>query len=193
MKLKHVNNLLFVAIVVVLLYVITAPVFPVLVFWAENHATSRLHQLSTQLHVPVPVHVSAANPNEERLVIPAMLVDTPVNEGSDMRALRTGPWHRPNSGTPDRGGNTVIVGHRFTYANPRGVFYYLNKLQPGDEIGLFWHGKRYIYTVTSTTVVPPTDTAVEDPTPGAQLTLYTCTPLWLPKDRLVVVAKLEKP
>jgi sortase A len=187
-KLRHVNNALFAAIIVVLTYVVVAPAVPVVSFWFQRHATSRLQQLAGQLDVPAARVVA---PRDDRLVIPAMLLSTPINEGQDMSALRTGPWRRPGSSTPERGGNTVIVGHRFTYTNPRGAFYYLDKLRPGDEIGVFWHGKRYLYRVSNVAVKPPTATEIESPTADDRLTLYTCTPLWLPKDRLVVTAELE--
>ncbi|HSX00178.1 MAG TPA: class E sortase [Patescibacteria group bacterium] len=190
MKLKRVNDVLFIATVVVLLYIIVAPLFPMALFWLQQHTGSRLGQLNTQLHLPA--DKVSATPRDNRLIIPAMLLDTPINEGSTMSALRTGPWRRPNTSTPG-GGNTVIVGHRFTYSDPRGAFYYLNKVHVGDEIGIFWHGRRFIYRVSATKVVPPNEVAIESPTKDIRLTLYTCTPLWLPKNRLVVTALLEKP
>ncbi|HSX33019.1 MAG TPA: class E sortase [Candidatus Saccharimonadales bacterium] len=191
MKLARINTCLFVATIVVCGYIIVAPLAPMTIFWVERHATHRLAQLTAQLHGPQVADLHTA-PVGNRLVVPALLLDMPINEGQTIAALRTGPWRRPGSITPDRGGNTVIAGHRYTYTNPRGVFYYLNKLQIGDEIGIFWQGKRYLYKVTSSEVVPPTDTAIEANTPHPQLTLYTCTPLWNPKDRLVVVAKQEQ-
>jgi sortase A len=107
------------------------------------------------------------------------------------KTLDKGIWRWPRSSTPDKGGNTVFIGHRFTYTNPRGVFYFLNKIKLSDEIGVFWNNKKYLYKVTSVSQVPPNDTAIEDNTPQPELTLFTCTPLWLPKDRLVIVANLE--
>lgn len=189
LQLRHVNNLLFAATTLVLLYIITAPLLPAALFWAQTHSSNRMQQLSARLGVPTKSVPAIATSN--RLVVPSMLLDTPINEGTDLRALRSGTWRRPNGSTPDKGGNTVIVGHRFTYTNPRGTFYLLNKIKVGDQIGVFWNGKRYLYKAASVSVVPPTDTAVEAPTRNAQLTLYTCTPLWLPKDRLVIVANLE--
>jgi LPXTG-site transpeptidase (sortase) family protein len=192
LKLRHVNNLLFIATVCVLLYVITAPVLPVAQFWLERHTSARLHTLSAQLELPA-ASVHAA-PKDDRIVIPAMLLDETVHEGRDLRALHDGgTWRRPNTSTPDRGGNTVIVAHRFTYSNPRGTFYFLDKLHTGDRIGIFWRGKRYAYTVRTIKNVPSTDTSIEAPTKNAQLTLYTCTPLWLPKERLVVIAQEDRP
>ncbi|HSW99332.1 MAG TPA: class E sortase [Candidatus Saccharimonadales bacterium] len=190
-QLRRVNTALFVAIVAVLLYVITAPLLPLLMFWVESHTGSAARTLAAQLQLPA---AQVANmPGDDRIVIPAMLLDQPINEGRDLSALRTGTWRRPNTSTPDKGGNTVIVGHRFTYTNPRGSFYFLNKLAPGDEVGVFWHHKRYLYRVTGAKQVAATETAVEAPSPSAELTLYTCTPLWLPKDRLVITATLENP
>ncbi len=57
---------------------------------------------------------------------------------------------------------------------------------------MFWQGKQYVYKVASVSVVPPSDGSVEDNTAQAELTLYTCTPLWSPTHRLVVVADLER-
>jgi LPXTG-site transpeptidase (sortase) family protein len=190
-KLKHVNTALFATIIVVLGYVIFAPLLPLATYWVDSHTGSSLQRLNAQLQLPAG-KVSGA-PQDNRLVVPAMLLNVPINEGKDLSALRNGStWRRPNSSTPDKGGNTVIVGHRFTYTNPRGSFYFLNKLAVGHEVGIFWQGKRYMYKVSSVKVVPATDTSVEDSTKNAQLTLYTCTPLWLPKDRLVVTAQLER-
>jgi sortase A len=123
-----------------------------------------------------------------RLVIPTMLLNAPINEGTQTAALSKGLWRIPSSSTPNKGGNTVIAGHRFTYTNPEGAFYNLDKVRVGDEIGVFWQSNRYLYTVTDTEVVPPTDVSIQSPSSNSELTLYTCTPLWLPKNRLVVIA-----
>ena len=111
-----------------------------------------------------------------------------IHEG-DKRALRLGVWRRPNTSTPDGGGNTVIVGHRFTYAAGAAVFYNLDKIQVNDPITLTWHGRAYIYKVTETKVVDPGELSVEAATQEPRLTLYTCTPLWTSKSRLVIVAE----
>jgi len=111
---------------------------------------------------------------------------------SIQHTLNSGVVRLPTGSTPDKGGNTVIVGHRFSYTAPRGIFYFLNKVHVNDEIGLVWNDKTYAYKVASVQQVPPTEISVEAPTVDARLTLYTCTPLWLPKERLVIIAELEK-
>ncbi len=188
---RRINTLLFALIIVINAYLLVMPLWPRAVYWWQDHhhAANSTAVLNKKLGRATP---PANIPKENRLIVPSMHLDEQIFEGKDLSVLRSGPWRRPNTSTPDKGGNTVIVGHRYTYTNPRGTFYYLDKAALGDHIGIWWQGKQYLYTVTSKSEVKPNDVAVEAPTRDAQLTLYTCTPLWLPKDRLVIVAKLER-
>lgn len=194
-NLHRVNNILFALIVVINLYIIAAPLLPQVTFWWDSHHTDKQARLQRLLNVPKTV---AAKPSTDtgpnRLIIPAMILNQPTLEGPEsdwFNLLYKGIWRWPGSSTPDKGGNTVFLSHRFSYTGPRGAFYYLNKLKVGDQIGVVWNGKTYTYSVVSSQTVPPTDTAIEDNTSDAQITLFTCTPLWHPVDRLVVVAKLK--
>jgi len=191
MKLARINTALLVAIVLINGYVVVAPFWPRLVFWwqdrSPSHPTSTV-QLQKRLQAPTS---KPDIPADNRLLVPVMHLDEPIIEGSNEHALMQGPWRRPRSSTPDQASNTVIAGHRFTYTNPRGTFYFLDKVKVGDDIGIFWHGKKYVYIVREVKTVGPTDMAIEAATPGPTLTLYTCTPLWAPHNRLVVVARLE--
>ena len=184
-KLAKINGLLLAGIVLVNLYIIILPFFPGIMFYVQQQRGAA-KELQQTLVMPGTTQEKITG---DRLIIPAMLLNTPINEGSQSSALNKGLWHIPNSSTPDSGGNTVIIGHRFTYTNPEGVFYNLNRVQIGDEVGIFWQGKRYLYTVSKTEIVPPSDTSIQAPTTNAELTLYTCTPLWIPKNRLVVIAE----
>ena len=186
-RLSRINSWLLIAIILVNAYVILAPFVPAAIFNFEKHATSRLNQLNLKIHSPS----TSTIPSDNRLVVPAMLLDQPIFDGPTLATANKGIWRRPNTSTPDQAGNTVLVGHRFTYTNPRGIFYQLDKIKVGDEVGVFWNHKKYLYTVSETEVVPPTQTDLETPSKTAELTLYTCTPLWSPKNRLVVIAKLE--
>jgi sortase A len=192
-RLHHVNNFLLALIVLVNFYIIATPLWPQLNYWWRDHHTNTRTTLTQVIH-----HSSSreqlTKPQPNSLVIPAMFLNQPTLEGTEKdwsTILKNGIWRWPGSSTPDKGGNTVFLAHRFSYTGPHGAFYYLNKLRPGDEIGVIWSGKTYTYKVVSTTEVPPTDTAIEDNTTDAQITLFTCTPLWHPVNRLVVVAKLE--
>jgi LPXTG-site transpeptidase (sortase) family protein len=195
-KLSRINNILFLLIIILDLYVILAPFTPSLVFTLESHGHTkqRLETLLTKPSRPQQ-NASASIPSTNTLVIPSILINQPILEGSvgdQYKVLNQGIWRYPLGSTPDKGGNTILIGHRFTYTIPKGVFYFLNKLQLGDEIGIFWSKHEYLYKVSNIATVSPNDTAIENQTKKPELTLFTCTPLLLPKDRLVVVANLVK-
>ncbi len=129
-------------------------------------------------------------PSDNRLVISSIGVNIQVVEGSSAEALDRGAWRRPNTSTPDRGGNTVITGHRFKYLPPNNLtFYNLDKVKEGDKIIVYWQGIEYDYYVTEIFEVDPSQTEVEENTAQPRLTLYTCTPLWTAERRLVIVAE----
>jgi len=124
-----------------------------------------------------------------RLRIPSIGIDGVINEGETDATLDKGIWHRPNSSTPDKGSNTVLAAHRFKYLSGSNTFFYLDKVQLNDSITVLWGATAYSYQVYAIEVVGPEDVAIESPTPDAELTLYSCTPLWTSKKRLVVHAK----
>jgi sortase A len=187
-RLSRINTLLVLMIVFVNLFVLAAPLWPAFLFAREKNG-SKAQAITKQIVAPASAGIAA---DAQTLLVPAMVLDAPIHEGASMKTLDKGLWRLPHSSTPDKGSNTVIVAHRFTYANPRGTFYHLDKVQNGDTVAVLWHGKKYHYTVVETKRVPATETAVEAPTDTPTLTLYTCTPLWNPKDRLVVRATLQK-
>jgi LPXTG-site transpeptidase (sortase) family protein len=193
-SLSRINNLILAAIILLNAYVIIAPFAPSLLFRLEINGKKQ-HQLEQLINKG---SVSDQNSNDpvsgNSVVIPALLLNQPILEGSvanQYSTLNQGIWRWPMSSTPNQGGNTVLIGHRFTYTIPKGVFYYLNKLRLGDNIGVFWNKQKYLYQVTSISTVSPNDTSIEQNTKEPELTLFTCTPLLLPKDRLVIVASLE--
>lgn len=190
MTLSRANTILVIVIIVINGFVITLPVWPAVSFWVRKNATNTEERLRTELQNTAPAPRATLTAN--RLIIPAMLFNETVHEGTSVRTLNNGLWRRPASSTPDREGNIVIAAHRFTYTNPQGVFYHLDTLKPGDELGLQWKGVTHRYKVISTKTVAADDTTVEAPTDTPRLTLYTCTPLWNPTQRLVVIAEPEK-
>jgi len=190
------NYVLLTLIILINGYIITLPFAPSIWYWWEmrsaqqsgNPLTVKAASAKAAQEKPQEFHADAEH---DGLVIPRMLLDTPLIEGPQKDSfdlLNKGAWHLPFTNTPDKGGNTVIAGHRFSYTGPRGIFYYLDKLQQGDEIGLWYQGKLYLYSVASSRTVKATEVSVQQPTDDTRLTLYTCTPLWNPTDRLVVVA-----
>jgi LPXTG-site transpeptidase (sortase) family protein len=186
--LRRVNTCLLVLIIILNLYTILLPFMPAIIFWQKQHDKAAVKELAQKVHAPVTEPVAPG----ERLTIPSIQLQEDIHEVKSLKSIRNDIWRRPNTSTPSRGGNTVLVGHRFTYSNPTGVLYNLDKVKIGDEIGLEWQQKRYVYRVKQIRTVEPTDSSVEAPTTDSQLTLYTCTPLWNPKQRLVVIAQLEQ-
>ncbi|MGH7240899.1 MAG: sortase [Candidatus Saccharimonadales bacterium] len=196
-KLSRINHSLLLLIILINSYIIVAPLIPIVNFWWENRGGTRAAELHQQLH---PTKTTASAPSAtpvnhpNSVIIPSMLLDQPINEGpvsQTYAVLNKGVWRWPASSTPDKGSNTVLLGHRFTYTQPQGVLYYLNKVKLNDEIGVWWSNQLYTYRVSAITEVDPSQTTIEDATSDARLTIFTCTPLWLPHDRLVVVAELE--
>lgn len=188
--LRHANNLLLGLIIVINGYIVAAPLLPHLTFWWQTKHSTKQAELTKTLTTP---QVTSTKPNG--LVIPTMLLDAPTLEGPESdwsNILKQGIWRWPASSTPDKGGNTVFLAHRFSYSGPRGAFYYLDKLKIGDKVGVIWNNHTYTYRVTSSREVPPTETSIQDNTTDARITLFTCTPLWHPVNRLVVVAELEQ-
>jgi len=192
-KLTRVNTGLLVAIILINSYIIALPVIPGITYWWQTRDGKQAETIHHKVAALAGNNDhSVKRPEENRLLVPSMSFDQQVFEGKTAKTLRNGLWHRPFSGTPDKGGNTVFVGHRLTYTNPQGTLYHLDKVHTGDEIGVWWNGKMYTYTVTETKVVKADQVDIENQTSEPQLTIYTCTPLWLPKDRLVVIAKPAK-
>ncbi len=198
-RLRRVNNVLLALVIATNLYVISVPFLPQILFRVDQ-SRGKQQALEASIRQPnMPATTNTPSPatggtisQGNHVVIPAMLLDQPIVEDRNMyRALDKGIWRWPGGSTPDNGGNTVLVGHRFTYTQPKGVFYFLDKLKTGDTVGIVWDGTTYIYRVNGSKVVKPTQVSILDPTKEPTLTMYTCTPLWLPKDRLVITATLE--
>jgi sortase A len=192
-RLARVNTILLLLIILINGYTISLPAIPGAVFWWQNRGGKQTVRLEQKIHTLASKNPDRkAVPAENRLIVPSMAFDQAVFEGKTAKTLNKGLWHRPGTSSPDKGGNTVLAGHRLTYTNPQSTLYHLNKVSVGDPIGIWWNGKLYGYKVTEIKTVGPDEVSVEAPTDNPQLTIYTCTPLWLPKDRLVVIAKPEK-
>jgi LPXTG-site transpeptidase (sortase) family protein len=190
---KKANSWLLLMIIVVNLYVILTPYLPALLYHWQNRGGTKHQALAQEVKKPAPAN-PPSTPQPNHLIIPSMLLDAQIYEGpvgNMYRTLDKGIWHYPDSSTPDKGSNTVLLGHRFTYTNPRGVLYYLNKVTVGEELAVYYNNRKYVYKVNEVKEVLPTEVSIQDPTSAPTLTIYTCTPLWLPHDRLVVVANLE--
>lgn len=194
---RVINHVLLVILVVLAGYIMFIPFVPE-VEAIFNQSLDRTKgykyesRLAQQESVSKNILVDALKPipEENTLVIPQIGVDSPIVEGIGPDVLSRGLWRRPHTSTPDKGGNTVITGHRFLYSSGPKTFYNLDKIRVGDKFFLFWEGKEYDYEVVDIFVVEPDQIEVEENTTEPVLTLYTCTPLWSATQRLVIRARL---
>ena len=186
LKLRQFNNVLTGVVIILGLYIVLSPFLPAIVYKLHKP-----HIASNTLVQVAPSHKLPATPipDDEELKIPRLNMTEVIHTGPSMYELNKGVWLVPHTSAPDLASNTVIIGHRFTYAGPA-VFYFLDKIEMNDRITIDWQHKEYTYKVTAISVVPPADLAVQNATPKPQLTLYTCTPLITAKNRLVITAPL---
>ena len=192
---RKINIGLFISIVIINLYTIVLPFLPTVQYWWNHRGDKPPVTVASVVKQQPPKTDSSSQPSPlpgNRLIIPRMDLNTEIIEGreSTWKAnLSKGAWRLPFSSNPIKGNNTVIAGHRFTYTESRSIFYFLDKMRIGDEIGLQWGEKLYTYKVVSIRTVPSTEISVQQPTQDDRLTLYTCTPIFNPINRLVIVAK----
>ncbi|RKM55550.1 class D sortase [Butyrivibrio sp. X503] len=119
--------------------------------------------------------------------IPKIDSKEPVKEGTNKSALSASLGHEPGTASPGEIGNCVIAGHRnYNFGK---YFNRLDEVEVGDEIFVDTRDDTYEYKVTEIKVVNPEDVEILDPTDDEQLTLYTCTPIYIATHRLVVIAK----
>ena len=123
-----------------------------------------------------------------RIQIPAMNVDAPVVQGDGWEQLKKGVAQHIGSADPGRNGNVVLSAHDDVYGE---LFRYLDRLVPGDLVILYTQQRQYVYIVTQTLIVEPTQVEVMAPTADPTVTLISCYPYMINKQRIVVFAKLQ--
>lgn len=136
--------------------------------------------------------------DKNTIFIPSVGIQAGIEQG-DINVLDKGlAWHRlPDQGNPLKGGNMIITGHSFVWGYSPGeikkksIFYDLKNSKVGDEVVVNWEGKQYKYKISKLKTVKPNAIEVENQTPEAQLTIYTCTIGGAADGRVVIVAKPE--
>jgi sortase (surface protein transpeptidase) len=132
------------------IYLVFLPFYPLLKYGVEDQSPPAQTQ---NLEVAVkeakdfkntlPASEYDVSPN--RLIISKIGVNAPIVESKNADyGLSRGAWRVPETSTPDKGGNTVITGHRFKYLPPNNLtFYLLDKMEPQDIITVLWQDKEY--------------------------------------------------
>ena len=136
-------------------------------------------------NLPVP---TAAPDQAIRIQIPAIKIDAPVVQGDGWEQLKKGVGQNISSANPGQDGNVVLSAHNDVYGE---LFRYLDKLQPGDQVVLYTQQRQYTYVVDRTAVVEPTAVEVMASTGSPTVTLISCYPYLVDKQRIVVFARLQ--
>lgn len=144
---------------------------------------------------------------DNRLMIPKLNVDVPVNFGiaNDTNTINmamengVAQFSIPGaSAMPGEIGNLVITGHSAgdIYSNNQYKFIFsgLERLGNNDLIYIDYQGTRYTYSVIKKETVEPSNVgALVYDTDKPMLTLITCTPLGTSRYRLLVTAEQINP
>lgn len=104
--------------------------------------------------------------------------------------------HYPGTAMPGAVGNAAFAGHRTTYGRPLAQ---IAELVPGDALVVESADAWYVYRVTGSDVVLPTQVDVVAPSPGEpgveptrrMITLTACHPMYSARERYVVHGELE--
>ena len=145
-----------------------------------------LVQSLANLPVPTPGPQQAV-----QIDIPAIAVQNwPVVQGDGWEQLKKGVGQHIGSANPGENGNVVLAGHDDVFGE---VFRNLDKLQPGDQVILYTMQQQFIYRVTETRIVDPSQVDVMNSTSDPTVTLISCYPYMVDKQRIVVFATLQNP
>ncbi|WBB78264.1 class E sortase [Micromonospora sp. WMMD882] len=129
------------------------------------------------------------------LYIPKLDKSWVVVEGVTQKDIRYAPGHYPTSAMPGEVGNFSVAGHR-----NRATFWRLDELADGDAIVVEGKNEWYVYHVSESRIVKPSQVEVVAPVPGRpgakpsrrMLTLTTCNPKFDNYQRLIIHAELNR-
>lgn len=135
------------------------------------------------------VGLPTPGPEQARsLFIPALWSSpAPVVQGDGWEQLKKGVAQHLGTADPGDAGNVVLSAHNDIFGE---LFRDLDRLKAGDEIRLSTTTREYIYRVTGTEIVDPTDVYVMDATARPTLTLISCYPYLIDNQRIAVFAEL---
>ncbi|HSJ89718.1 MAG TPA: class D sortase [Anaerolineales bacterium] len=136
-------------------------------------------------NLPVP---TSAPDQAIRIQIPAIKIDAPVVQGDGWEQLKKGVAQNVHSVDPGQSGNVILSAHNDVYGE---LFRYLDKLAPGDQVILYTQQRQYVYVVDRSAIVEPTAVEVMASTGSPTVTLISCYPYLVDKQRIVVFARLQ--
>lgn len=142
--------------------------------------------VADQIMRPVLTRPPATDETALRLTIPALNIDQTIVQGSDWEALKQGVGQVLNGYNPtSETGNVALTAHNDIYGE---LFRDLDQLQPGDQFQIQTRTKVYLYQVTRTEIVAPTDVHVLNSVDKPTAVLISCYPYRVNTQRIVVFA-----
>jgi sortase A len=136
-------------------------------------------------NIPVP---TSAPDQAVRIQVPAINVDAPIVQGDGWEQLKKGVGQYVGSPDPGQDGNVVLSAHNDVYGE---LFRYLDRLVPGDRVIVYTQQRQYVYIVDRTVLVEPTAVEVMASSGSPTVTLISCYPYLVDKQRIVVFARLQ--
>jgi len=135
------------------------------------------------------VGLPTPGPEQARSIhIPALWTSpAPVVQGDGWEQLKRGVGQHLGTANPGVSGNLVLSAHNDIFGE---LFRDLDQLKPGDEIRLSTASRDFVYRVTGTEIVGPTDVEVMESTSRPTVTLISCYPYLVDNKRIVVFAEL---
>lgn len=143
--------------------------------------------------------------SENKLIIPKLNVDVPLNFGYDaddaMAAMNHGVVHYRINGAsayPGEIGNFVVLGHSagdvYSSNQYKFIFSGLERLEEGDIIYVHYDSTRYTYKMVGREIILPTEVEkLTEPKDVPTLLMVTCWPLGTSQKRLVIHAEQISP
>jgi sortase A len=120
---------------------------------------------------PPPVASGPTDGVSFEMRVPAVGYSALVRQGVSLNVLNGGPGHYPGTPWPGQVGNVGVAGHNTFWLS-------FNRLQTGDRVEIRTQHALFVYEITGSKVVAPSDHTVLAPTLDSRLTLTTCYPLW---------------
>ena len=135
------------------------------------------------------VGLPTPGPEQARSIyIPALWTSpAPVVQGDGWEQLKKGVAQHLGTANPGDSGNMVLSAHNDIFGE---LFRDLDRLEPGDEIRLSTATRDFVYRVTGTEIVEPTDVQVMEATSRPTVTLISCYPYLIDNKRIVVFGEL---
>lgn len=166
-------------------------------FWTRLKYSIAANPVETVQTQPVEPPKPVINYAPE-VIIPSINITAPlalnVPPSQIIEKLRDGVVHYADTALPGEIGNSVIIGHSSDYpwssGNYKNVFALLDKLVIGDKITVPYGSQRFVYEVTETKIVKPTDLSPLLRSSTPKLTLITCYPVGTSQKRLIITAKM---